>query len=151
MFTLAVRAGLLAMRPYIPSLEIHNVRQGFFEDGELTTVLGALPTEVRPAVEFAYLTGWRRAEVLGLTWRQVDFAGGTIRLEPGTTKNDEGRTFPFTIFPALVDLLNRQHTYTEAVLKARNEIIPYVFHRDGTPIRDFRRVWAHRCPRAPCA
>jgi integrase len=52
---------------------------------------------------FAYITGWRSSEILGLTWRPVDFQAGTVRLEPGTTKNQNGRTFPFT--PELRTLL----------------------------------------------
>jgi hypothetical protein len=32
------------------------------------------------------------AEILTLQWHQVDRTAGVIRLEPGTTKNREGRT-----------------------------------------------------------
>jgi hypothetical protein len=38
-------------------------------------------------------------EVMALTWAQVDFAGGIVRLEPDTAKSGEGRTFPFTALP----------------------------------------------------
>jgi integrase len=48
-------------------------------------------------IEFAYATGGRIAsEVLPLEWRQVYFEAGEIRLDVGTTKNNEGRTFPMT-------------------------------------------------------
>jgi integrase len=47
-----------------------------------------LPEAVRPVALFAFITGWRVCEILGLTWRQVDFGASTVRLEPGTTKND---------------------------------------------------------------
>jgi integrase len=48
-------------------------------------------------MQFAYITGWRlKSEVLSLRWSQVDLNAGEVRLEPGTTKNKEGRTFPFT-------------------------------------------------------
>jgi len=48
-------------------------------------------------VTFAYVTGWRvDSEVLPLQWRHVDFGAGEIRLDPGTTKNGEGRMFPMT-------------------------------------------------------
>ena len=52
-------------------------------------------------IEFLYLTGWRTTEVLTLEWRNVDFTAGAVRLEPGTTKNDEGREFPFSVLPPL--------------------------------------------------
>jgi hypothetical protein len=41
----------------------------------------------------------------------VDFSAGEVRLDPGTTKNDEGRTFPFT--DALRALLTEQHRQSE--------------------------------------
>ena len=140
-----MRAGLLVSRPYIPSLEIRNTRTGFFEEPALRAVLDALPVAVRPVVECASLTGWRRSEVLGLTWPLVDFTAGVVRLEPGSTKNDEGRTFPFAVLPALADVLQRQREYTDTVQRDKGAIIPWVFHRDGLVIKDFRRVWAEAC------
>jgi len=72
-----------------------------------------LPASLRPIVEFAYITGWRIvSEVLPLEWRQVDFAAGEIRLDPGTTKNGEGRVFPFT--DDLKRLLEEQRTEQES-------------------------------------
>ena len=69
----------------------NNARQGFFEQWEYEAVLAKLPDYLRPAASFAYLTGWRlRSEVLKLTWQQIDFEAGTVRLEVGTTKNKEG-------------------------------------------------------------
>lgn len=131
-----------AVHAEIPSIDASgNVRKGFFEEKELRAVLTHLEPEYRPAVEFAYLTGWRRGEVLGLTWRQVDFEAGTVRLEPGTTKNDEGRTFPFAVLPPLADLLRRQREYTERVQRERGCVIAAVFHRNGEPIRDFHDAW----------
>jgi len=34
--------------------------------------------------------------VLTLEWRQVDLKAGCVRLEPGMSKNGEGREFKFT-------------------------------------------------------
>ena len=93
MFVLAMQAGKLLYRPHIPMLRENNVRTGFFEPEQYASVLAHLNEDVRPVIEFAYLTGWRIAsEVLPLQWRQVDFAAGEVRLDPGTTKNSEGRT-----------------------------------------------------------
>jgi integrase len=82
-------------------IEVRNVRTGFFEETEFRSLLSYLPEELRPVAEFAYLTGWRKQEILKLLWRQVDFAAGVVRLEPGSTKNDEGRSFPFNSYPVL--------------------------------------------------
>jgi len=148
-FTLALRAGKLTHRPYIPSIEVRNVRTGFFEEPELRAVLAHLPEYARGPVEFAALTGWRMwSEITPLTWRQVDFTAKVIRLEPGMTKNDEGRVFPFGAFPDLEALLLRQRERTLAVERATGQIIPSVWHRDGTPIKDFRNAWKKACEAA---
>jgi integrase len=148
MFTLAVASGRLALRPTFPTIEVRNVRSGFFEEPELRRVVANLPGHVVPVVLFAYFTGWRKSEVLGLRWHQIDFAAGTVRLEPGTTKNDEGRMFPFGEFPELHELLVRQRAATEALQRASGRIVPHVFHRRGGPIRGFRRAWVAACRRA---
>jgi integrase len=48
-----------------------------------------LPEALRGPATFAYLTGWRvPSEVLTLTWKQVDFRAGVVRLEPGMAKQE---------------------------------------------------------------
>ena len=148
MFTLAYRAGKVPVRPPIPTIEVRNTRTGFFEDHELREVLKHLPRYLRPFVEFAYDTGWRRGEIRLLTWRQVDFRTGMVRLEPGTTKNDEGRTFPFAVLPRLVELLRVQREETLALERERGVIIPWVFHRDGHQVTDYRDSWQTACRKA---
>jgi integrase len=73
-------------------LKEKNVRTGFFEVEVFQAVVKQLPVSLQPVATFAYITGWRKEEVLALTWRQVDFKAEVVRLEPGTTKNGEGRT-----------------------------------------------------------
>src|SRR5262249_13369440 len=103
-----------------------------------------LPADLRGLVTVAYLTGWRLAsELLPLTWACVDFAAGTLRLEPGTTKNREGRTFVMT--PEVRAGLDAQPAETEPWQRATGRIMSWVFHRRGKRIRDFRRAWALAC------
>ncbi|UCC83198.1 MAG: tyrosine-type recombinase/integrase, partial [Gemmatimonadota bacterium] len=98
---------------------------------------------------FGYLTGWRvRSEALPLTWAQVDFEAGTVRLEPNTTKNDEGRTFPFGALPELEGLLREQRARTTALEKEIGRIIPWVFHNNGERIRWYKTAWCSACVRA---
>ena len=108
-------------------LRENNVRTGFFEREQFQSVLAHLPEAIRPIIEFAYVTGWRiTAEVLPLEWRHVDFAGGEIRLDPGTTKNRDGRAFPMTT--ELRRLLEAR--YAEHLrLKQAGVIVPWVFFR----------------------
>lgn len=148
MFTLAFRAGKVSQRPYLPTIEVRNTRSGFFEEGQLRAVLEQLPTDYRIFVEFLHLTGWRLGEAKGLTWRNVDFKAGTLRLDPGTTKNDEGRTFPFAAMPRLAELLHEQRDHTSALERENGCLIPFVFHRGGRCIGDFRVMWHRACARA---
>ena len=148
MFTLAARAGKVSHRPIFPSIEVRNTRSGFFEDDQLRRVIAHLPEHLKAYIEFANLTGWRAGEIRSLTWKQVDFAAGTIRLEPGTTKNDEGRVFPFGALPALADLIHKQRERTSSLERERGQIIPWVFHRNGAPIGRYQEWWRKACARA---
>ena len=91
MFRLAVQAGTLERAPYIPMLLKAPPRAGFFEAKQFEAVLSHLPPAIRPVALVGYELGWRLREILGLQWRQVDLTEGYLRLDPGTTKNREGR------------------------------------------------------------
>src|SRR6266545_3415927 len=128
MFNLAIQAGKLLQKPHIPMLKEDNVRVGFFDRDQFQAMLHRLPEAARPAATFAYITGWRiDSEVLPLEWRQVDFEAGEIRLDAGTTKNREGRTFPMTA--ELRTVLQAQHAEHERLKKA-GHIFPHVFFRE---------------------
>jgi len=148
MFTLAYRDGLVPNRPPFPSIAVRNVRSGFVGDAELRTLLEHLPPYMRPFTEFAYFTGWRRGEIRSLTWRQVDFRAGTVRLEPGTTKNDEGRVFPFSVHPRLKEILEEQRRATSALAAERGAVIPWVFHRNGHQVAWPYDSWRTACREA---
>jgi integrase len=143
MFTLAVHAGKLHGKPHIPMLKEDNVRRGFFEATQFDAVRSHLPEALRPVATFAHLTGWRvKSEILPLEWRQIDWHGRTVRLDPGSTKNGEGRTFPFT---AALEALLKTQVAEHMRLKTADRIVPFVFHRNGKRIRDFRRAWSSAC------
>lgn len=121
-----MRAGTLGCRPYIPMLEERNARTGFFDTSQFDSPWKRLPSDIQPVAKFAYITGWRvPTEVLPLQWRQVDFIGGTVSLDPGTTKNREGRTFVMTA--ELRTLLETQRDHTKTLERSRDKIIRWVF------------------------
>lgn len=70
-----------------------------------------------------------------------------MRLDPGTTKNGEGRSFPFTT--DIEKILKDQLVIHEALKKA-DKVVPFVFHRDGERIRQFRTSWKNACTAAGC-
>jgi len=152
-FNLARQNGKLTHVPHIPMLKERNVRTGFFERDQITRIVAHLPTAIRPAVQLAYITGWRiPSEVLPLQWRHVDFEARVVRLDPHTTKNDEGRTFPFT--DALEQLLEAQKAEHDR-LKAEDVICPWVFNRTnkkvkGKRITTFIKAFRAACTKAGC-
>lgn len=149
-FTLAMQAGRVYAKPHIPMLAEHNVRAGFFSREQFDAVRRALPPDLRPVVTFAYFTGWRvPSEVLSLQWRQVDQSRGVIRLEPGTTKNAEPREFPYTAIPELKQMIEAQLDTTKQLAQT-GVISPWVFHRNGKPIRRFDTAWHLACAAAGC-
>ena len=75
----------------------------------------------------------------------MDRQARTVRLEPGSTKNDEGREVPYGVIPELVALIEAQREYTEQVQRVQERIIPFVFHKDGNALLDFRYVWHKAC------
>ena len=112
-----------------------NRRKGFFEAEEYRAVLDRLPEELKPVIQTAYVTGWRiTSEILTRQKHHVNLEAGWLRLEPGETKNGEGRNFPLT--PDLRDVLQWQLEQTRGLKQATGRIIPWLFHRDGNPIQD---------------
>ena len=94
-----------------------------------------------------------QSEVLTLERRQLDLETGTLRLEPGTTKNDDGRVVYLT--PALKALIVAQLERVRSLERESGHIIPYVFphlrgpHR-GKRIQDFKKAWKTACVKAGC-
>jgi Phage integrase family len=148
MFTLGIRAGKIGSKPYIGKLAVNNTRKGFFEWEQFFYVLNNLPEELKPAIETAYITGWRiHDEIFTRQRYHADVKGrGWLRLDPGETKNGEGRNFPFTA--RLRAIIEQQLERTKALEKATGRIIPWLFHRGGKPIKSFRRSWLTACVKA---
>ncbi|MCG6534286.1 MAG: site-specific integrase [Syntrophales bacterium LBB04] len=122
--------------PYIPMLRESNTRKGFFEHEDFLTLRNALPDYLKPVVTFAYHTGWRRGEILNLTWDKVDLKAGIVRLDPGETKNDDARTLYLNV--ELAKEMRDRHA-------KRHLGCPYVFHNAGHQIRDYRDAWQSAC------
>lgn len=106
-------------------------RRGFVEDAKYHELLeGARETWLKGFLAIAYRFGLRSQEILDLRVRQVE--SDIIRLDPGSTKNDEGRIVPLTaeIRQLLVPCL------------AKKQPRDFLFTRsDGMHVRDFRGAW----------
>ena len=140
MGTLAVHWGWLDTVPGFPDrLRENPPRQGFFEHPEYLAVRAHLPAPWQDILDLAYYSGWRKNEILGLTWDEIDEAGGVIRLSPGRSKTLVGRILP--ISPPIANALNRRRA-------RRDPDSPLVFHRDDIPVRRWRTAWRTACQAA---
>jgi integrase len=139
MFSLAVQEERLASAPHVPKLQENNARQGFVDHGAFTTLRANLPKYLRDPIMFLYLSGWRVGEMRALEWRDVDLAGRVVRLRPEISKNKDGRLLPLSA--DLLEIIERAH-------HTRRLDCPFVFHREGEPVGDFRKAWANACQAA---
>jgi integrase len=148
MFKLAVQSAKILSMPHVPMPHVANAREGFFETAQVQSVIAHLPDELKAVIRVAFVTGWRIAsELLTLQWSQVNLDTREIRLEAGTTNNGEGRLFVMT--PELHAVLEGQWR-AHVALRAQGRLVPWVFHRDGQPIRSFRKAWKLATRAAGC-
>ncbi|MGA8742411.1 MAG: tyrosine-type recombinase/integrase [Terracidiphilus sp.] len=77
--------------------------------------------------------GWRISELVNLKVRQVDIDARTIRLEPGTTKNKDGRE---------VTMTKAVHALLARCVDGKSADDPVFTRSDGKAVRDFRDAWA---------
>ncbi len=134
---------LLPSIPKIRVLTENNTRQGFFERPDLEAVVAALPAYLQDFTRFAYLTGWRKGEIISLRWTDVDRDAGAIRLRPEAAKTGRGRTV--MLEGDLAELIDRRW---QARLLEKNgdvRVASLVFHRKGDAVGDFRKAWATAC------
>jgi integrase len=136
MFTLAIQAGRLSTRPHIPRLQEGRPRQGFMEHPEYLAIRAHLPPAYQDVLDFGYHSGWRRGEIVRLAWQDVDRAAGVIRLRPELSKNKDGRLL--VLSPPLKEVIERR--WHAQILSC-----PFVFHRNGQPIGDWRKSWGRAC------
>jgi len=128
---------------HIPMLPEDNVRTGFLDDAGYLAVRSELPEHLRAIFVVAYHVGNRLGELRWLEWIQVDFEHNQVRLNPGTTKNKKGRTLP--IYGEMREWLLMQKPIRDVKFPGCRYVF---FQNDGSPIGDFRKLWASACQRA---
>jgi integrase len=144
----------VAQPPAISMLKEAAPRQGFFEASQYQAVRAHLPADLQVMIDIEHTFGWRtQSEVLTLERRQLDLAAGTLRLDPGTTKNDEGRIVYVT--PELKTALAEQLERIKDLERQLGRVIPYLFpHFEdpwrGTRRKDFEKRWTKATILAGC-
>jgi integrase len=130
-FKLMVGKKMLSSAPVINLYQENNVRQGFIEIGDFNALLEKVPNNnARDVIEFLYHSGWRSGEAKALKWGWID--GNMIRLPGEFSKNKKPRPLPIT--GALIGVLERR-------TKLRRMDCPFVFHRNGKPVKSFSRAF----------
>jgi integrase len=135
----ALKHGKVPNIPEWERLEVDNARQGFFEKPEFQAVVAQLPDYLKDVARFGYATGWRKREILTLTWADVDLAGREIRLRSEQSKTGKGRVL--VIESDVAEIIERRR-------QERRLDCATVFHHAGQPIKTFRIAWGGACRRA---
>jgi integrase len=109
----------------VKKLREADPRAGFVTSEQFAAIHRHLPEELQVAMTVAYTFGWRKREVLGLKRHQYNAQDGTLRLEPGTTKNREGRLVRLT--PELHAMLEAQVERVREMERRDGRVIPWLF------------------------
>jgi integrase len=141
-YLLAEHRRELVRAPYIELLsEDGNARQGFFSEQELREVLAHLPADLKDFVDFAAATGMRKNELALLTWKMVH--DDEIQIPADITKNRKARTLPLST--KLAAIIERRKAVRRIEENGTARMVEFIFHRDGEPVREFRKSWARAC------
>ena len=141
-FRLGYEHDLVVRMPAIRRLPELEVRNEFFSREEIDALLLRLPEHLRDVVLFGFLTGWRKGEITGLRWSNVDRSSAVIRLDPTQNK---GRTVRVLALQGeLAALVERRWQ----ARKVGRLLALHVFHRDGRPLLNFYDAWLKACREA---
>ena len=88
--------------------------------------------------------------MMSLQLSQIDLETGTLRLEPGSTKNGDGRVVYMT--PELKTLVSAKIGRLKVLSRRLGRVLPQLFvHLRGCyseqPVYDFSKAWSHACER----
>ena len=124
--------------PSFPHMKENNVRKGFLEDEQFRALVADAELWFRALVECGRCYGWRVSELLGMKVEQVDLVQKVIRLEPGTTKNSDGRE---------VFMTDTVRALLSACVQGKKPEAQVFTRPNGSPVRDFRVTWERACTR----
>lgn len=124
--------------PHIAKLKEDNVRRGFLDDEAYLRLRQELPEYLKPMLVVGYHLGNRLGELRSLEWRQIDLNYMQITLDPGTTKNDEGRTLP--IYGEMVQWVTMQKAIRDARFPSAGTCSSWTACRSASSARPGRRL-----------
>lgn len=144
-YKLAIRRGELNAMPHIRHLsETGNARQGFLTTEQIETVIAHLSEDLRDFTAWCAATGMRKGEAAGLTWSMVH--GDELHIPANITKNRRPRVLP--LVGQLADIVSRRQAARPVEVHGTTVMAERIFHREGQPVRDFRKAWRNACEQA---
>ncbi len=141
-FSLAMKANppKLHFVPRFPSLTENNARQGFFERAEFNAVMAKLEDQdVNDFCEWFFYTGMRPGETKALSWADFSKDTWSIRLQGKDAKTGKPRS---------IALAGPLRAIIERRIQARRLDCPFIFHRKGSRLGEFRKTWKAACEAA---
>jgi integrase len=141
LFTMAIKWGKASENPVkqVRLFREDNGRTRFLTEEEEARLLACCSPYLRPIVITALHTGFRKSELLSLTWVDVDFRRQTIAVRAAYAKNGEARSVPMTV------------VLTETLKASRINAAPTApvfLTRKGQPYRDISRAFGTAVRRA---
>jgi integrase len=136
MFSLAYRSTprKVYQAPAFQRLRENPPRRGFVEETQYRQLAKKCPQLwLRVMLALGYSFGFRKSEILNLRLRQVDLLSRTLTLDPGTTKNSDGR---------IVKLTSKTFELLRQCMLSKTAEDFVVSRPDGQPVRDFRGAWS---------
>lgn len=125
--------------PAFPHLQENNVRKGFLDDAQYKKLVSGTELWFRALVECGRTYGWRISELVNLRVNQIDLTQRVIRLEPGTTKNADGRE---------VFMTDTVHALLTACVTGKENDAAVFTRKNGKRVCSIRGTWEKECTRA---
>uniref|UniRef100_A0A7V4LBV5 Site-specific integrase n=1 Tax=Desulfobacca acetoxidans TaxID=60893 RepID=A0A7V4LBV5_9BACT len=128
MFNKAIEWGLMKENPAktVKLFRKTRNRDRFLNQEEIIRFLAHLPGHQQAMMQFALLTGLRKANILNLKWSQVDLGHASLHIPADEAKG--GRDLRLPLAPEAVELLSGLPRHPES---------DYVFYKEnGRPYRD---------------
>jgi integrase len=140
LFTIAMAWGKASENPVkqVKTFREENGLTRFLTEEEEARLLAHCGADLKPLVITALPTGFRKSELLSLTWGNVGFRNRLIRVEAGYAKNGEARSLP----------MNEVLTQTLQAGKLNQSTAPAFCNRKGQPYRDPDSAFATAIRRA---
>lgn len=128
---IAAKLDLVVKHVEVPQYPENEPRQGFLDPGDFAGLVPHLPDDgLRAFVRWLYASGMRVGEARQLEWKDVQ--GDVLRVRSSTTKNGRSRQLP---------LAGQLGTIIAEQRQTRRLDCATIFHRDGSPIGEFRAAW----------